>query len=146
MGHPAMILRKIATLASIMMAATEAGHAQTGDSITTAELGARLRFLSSDLFEGRYPGTRGEALTTGYLISELKSFGVKAGAAPGQSDSSAWLQPVELLVQRPDSGFPVAARLSGRISRDLEPGREITFVNARRKAEVEAAGELVFVG
>ena len=146
MGHPAMILRKLAALAWVIVVATATGNAQTGDSITTAELGARLRFLSSDLFEGRYPGTRGEALTTGYLISELKSFGVKPGAAPGQSDSSAWLQPVDLLVQPPDSGFPVAARLSGRISRDLEPGREITFVNARRKAEVEAAGELVFVG
>ncbi|MGQ0642538.1 MAG: hypothetical protein ACT4P6_17480, partial [Gemmatimonadaceae bacterium] len=45
--------------------------------IDTAELGARLRHLSADSMEGRYPGTRGEARTTAYLIKELTAFGVK---------------------------------------------------------------------
>jgi Peptidase family M28 len=124
-------------------------HGQTPDSIgiTTQELGARLRFFSSDLFEGRYPGKRGEELTTSYLVSELKSFGVRPGAAPAGSDTAAsWLQPVELLVQRPDSTSPVDARLTGRISRSLAPGQEVTFVNAGRSPDVSASGELVFVG
>ncbi|HEY4647876.1 MAG TPA: M28 family peptidase [Gemmatimonadales bacterium] len=114
-------------------------------AISSPELGARLRFFSSDLFEGRYPGTRGETLTTSYLISELQSFGVAPAASQVSSDSS-WLQPVELLVQRPDSTAPVQARLTGRITRALAPGREITFVNAGRSGDVNAAGELVFVG
>jgi hypothetical protein len=124
-------------------------HSQTPDSIgiTTQELGARLRFFSSDLFEGRYPGTRGEELTTSYLVSELQSFGVRPGARPAGSDTAtSWLQPVELLVQRPDSTSPVDARLTGRISRSLAPGREVTFVNAGRSPDVSASGELVFVG
>src|SRR6187549_3855086 len=76
-------------------------------TITTAELEARLKFFSSDLFEGRYPGKRGEELTTAYLISELQSFGVQPGAAPAPGDTNpGWLQPVELLVQRPDSASP----------------------------------------
>ena len=128
--------------------ATPAG-AQTRDSlaISSTELGARLRYFSSDLFEGRYPGTRGEALTTGYLISELQSFGVRPGAAPAGNDSSgSWLQPVAFLVQKPDSAAPAEARLSGRISRDLVPGREITLVNTGRNPEVNASGELIFVG
>src|SRR6478672_12007244 len=106
-------------------------QAQAPDSlaISPQELGARLHYFSSDLFEGRYPGTRGEALATSYLISELQSFGLRPGATPIGSDSSGnWLQPVSLLVQRPDSGSPVVARLSGRMSRDLVPGREVTFV------------------
>src|SRR4051812_15976290 len=120
---------------------------QTPDSlgITAEELGARLRFFSSDLLEGRYPGTRGETLATSYLISELQSFGVVPGASQ-VSSNSAWLQAVELLVQRPDSTAPVQARLTGRITRALAPGREITFVNAGRSGDVNAAGELVFVG
>src|SRR3954449_2556498 len=82
--------------------------AQSTDSlaISSPELGARLRFFSSDLFEGRYPGTRGETLATSYLISEFQSFGVAPGASQVSSDSS-WLQPVDLLVQRPDSTAPV---------------------------------------
>jgi Peptidase family M28 len=123
--------------------------AQSADSlaISTGELGARLRFFSSDLFEGRYPGTRGESLTTGYLISQLQSFGVEPGAGRFAGDSSGgWLQPVQLLVQRPDSTAPVEARLTGRITGALAPGREVTFVNAGRSSAVTAAGELVFVG
>src|SRR3954453_1470122 len=121
--------------------------AQSSDprAISTAELGAKLRFFSSDLFEGRSPGTRGETLATSYLISELQSFGVTPAASQVSSDSS-WLQPVELLVQRPDSTAPVQARLTGRITRALASGREITFVNAGRSGDVNAAGELVFVG
>src|SRR4051794_22779985 len=114
-------------------------------AISSPELGARLRFFSSDLFEGRYPGTRGETLATSYLISELQSFGVAPGASQVSGDSS-WLQPVELLLQRPDSTAPVQARLTGRITRALAPGREITFVNAGRSGDVNAGGELVFVG
>ena len=124
--------------------------AQTSDSlaISTQELTARLRFFSSDFFEGRYPGKRGEELTTAYLISELQSFGVRPGAAPTPGDSGAsWLQPVQLLVQGPDSASPVVeARLSGRISGELAPGREATFVNGGRRPDVEASGDLVFVG
>src|SRR3954463_1212106 len=121
--------------------------AQSNDplAISSPELGARLRFFSSDLFEGRYPGTRGETLATSYLISELQSFGVAPAASQVSSDSS-WLQPVELLVQRPDSTAPVQARLTGRITRALASGREITFVNAGRSGDVNAAGGLVFGG
>src|SRR3954454_21729605 len=105
--------------------------AQSNDplAISSPELGARLRFFSSDLFEGRYPGTRGETLATSYLIGELQSFGVAPGASQ-VSGNGAWLQPVQLLVQRPDSTAAVEARLTGRITRALAPGREISFVNA----------------
>jgi Zn-dependent M28 family amino/carboxypeptidase len=136
-------------LVLVLTLLAQPAHSQTPDSIgiTTQELGARLRFFSSDLFEGRYPGKRGEELTTSYLVSELKSFGVRPGAAPVSSDTTAsWLQPIELLVQRPDSASPVEARLTGRLSRALVPGREVTFVNAGRSPDVRATGELVFVG
>src|SRR3954465_7223108 len=111
-------------------------------SISTAELAARLKFFSSDLFEGRYPGKRGEELTTAYLISELQSFGLQPGAAPSPGDTNpSWLQPVELLVQRPDSTSPpVEARLSGRMSGELAPGGEGTFVNAGGRPDGEAGG------
>ncbi|HEX5576357.1 MAG TPA: hypothetical protein VFX42_10825, partial [Gemmatimonadales bacterium] len=133
----------------LLVALSSRAYSQVPDSlaISSEELGARLRFFSSDLFEGRYPGKRSEELTTSYLVSELKSFGVQPGAAPVGSDTTAsWLQPVELLVQRPDSASSVDARLTGRISRDLAPGREVTFANAGLSPDVRATGELVFVG
>jgi Zn-dependent M28 family amino/carboxypeptidase len=141
------MIRRV-TLA-LLLAATSL-NAQAPDSlgISTAELGARLRYFSSDLFQGRYPGKLSEQLTTSYLISELESFGVEPGAGPaGSKDSASWLQPVELLVQRPDSTAPpVEARLSGRLSGELAPEREVIFVNAGRRPDVEVSGDLVFVG
>ena len=119
--------------------------AQRPDSlaVTTAELGARLRFFSSDLFEGRAPGTRGEQLTIQYLTSELASFGVH----PGGSDSGrSWLQPVSIVVHGPDSTSPNEARVSGRVTRTLQHGRDIRLGNHSAKPEVRAGGELVFVG
>jgi hypothetical protein len=123
--------------------------AQRADSldITAAELGARLRLISSDAFEGRYPGTRGETLTTTYLVNELKSFGLKGGAAPAGPDPAAlWLQPVAMTTHRPDSTSPNEARLSGRVTRRLEHGSSIRLVNLSARSEVQAGGELVFVG
>src|SRR3954470_17599466 len=49
--------------------------------ITTQEIDAHLRFLSSDLLEGRAPGTRGGRLATEYIASQLEAFGLKPGAA-----------------------------------------------------------------
>lgn len=123
--------------------------AQRADSlgITAAELGARLRLISSDAFEGRYPGTRGETLTTTYLVNELKSFGLRGGAAPAGPDPAVlWLQPVAMLVHHPDSTSPNQARLSGRITRTLDHGWDIRLLNLSAQPEVQAGGELVFVG
>jgi peptidase M28-like protein len=109
-------------------------------SITVDELAGRLRFLSSDLFEGRGPGTRGEALATAYLISELETFGVRPGAANG------WLQPVSIVTHQPAPEAPIAIGLSGRVTRALEHGRDIRLANYTAAPEVDAGGELVFVG
>src|SRR5215210_2604492 len=137
---------RLSCLALLLLAQQLSAQAPDSLAVSAAELGARLRFLSSDLFEGRYPGKRSEELTTHYLISELQTFGVHAGAAPGDTTTAGWLQPVELFVQRPDSGSPASARITGRVTLDLVPGQDVTFVNAGRSPDVSAAGELVFVG
>ncbi len=55
-------------------------------------LKAHTRFLSSDLLEGRGPGTRGDALTTQYLASQLESYGLQPFG-----DSGSYFQKVPLL-------------------------------------------------
>ena len=122
-------------------AAAQRGEDRTPPTpITVEELAARLRFLSSDLFEGRYPGTRGELLTLEYLKSELESFGVQ----PYKDDE--WLQPVGIVLHDPDPTDTVRTVLSGRISRELEHGRDLLLSNYTARPRVETSGELVFVG
>src|SRR5687768_9852101 len=53
---------------------------------------ADTRFLSSDLLEGRGPGTRGDALTTSYLAARLESIGLRPAG-----DNGTYFQNVSLL-------------------------------------------------
>ncbi len=109
-------------------------------TIDTTELGARLRHISSDQFEGRLPGTRGESLTTAYLVGELKAFGVRPGA------NGEWLQPITIATHRPNRDAAPNVRLAGRLTRELQHGRDLRLANYSSGPEVSAIGELVFVG
>jgi len=44
---------------------------------------AHTKVLSSDQFEGRAPGTKGEELTAGYLVDEFRRIGLKPGNTDG---------------------------------------------------------------
>jgi len=44
---------------------------------------AHTKALSSDQFEGRAPGTKGEELTAGYLVDEFRKMGLKPGNTDG---------------------------------------------------------------
>lgn len=46
---------------------------------------AHTKVLSSDQYEGRGPGTKGEELTVGYLLDQLKKIGTKPGNTDGTS-------------------------------------------------------------
>src|SRR5436190_13607920 len=65
--------------------------------ITPEEIDAHLRFLSSDLLEGRAPATRGGRLAEEYIAAQLKTFGVR----PGVGDTS-YFQHVPIDVVKAD--------------------------------------------
>ena len=52
-------------------------------SITQDRLLSPIKVLSSDEFEGRGPGSKGEELTVAYLIDQFKSIGLKPGNPDG---------------------------------------------------------------
>jgi Zn-dependent M28 family amino/carboxypeptidase len=51
--------------------------------IDTKELLAHVKMLSSDEFEGRAPGTKGEELSVTYLADQFKKIGLKPGNTDG---------------------------------------------------------------
>jgi len=68
-----------------VVACTKAGPptmAQLPDVDTNAVL-AHIKTLSSDEFEGRAPGTKGEELTVAYLTDQFKQMGLKPGNTDG---------------------------------------------------------------
>tara|TARA_B110000971_G_scaffold102598_1_gene105479 strand:- start:2445 stop:4139 length:1695 start_codon:yes stop_codon:yes gene_type:complete len=60
--------------------------------ILETDIRADIEELSSDAYEGRGPGTKGDRMTQTYLVSRLKALGLKPGA-----ENNSWLQPFELI-------------------------------------------------
>ena len=94
------------------------------DAIRPDAISAHVRFLSDDLLEGRYSGSRGHALAERYVISQLASLGVQPAGGGG-----GWLQQVPLRQAKTDGssfsldGAEIAAAViagDGGTSRSIE--------------------------
>jgi Zn-dependent M28 family amino/carboxypeptidase len=130
----------LVALAALAVLGCARDDAATGlAAITPEALEAYVRFLSSDLLEGRSPGTRGSELAAFYISTQFEL----AGLQPAVGDSS-FLQPVALVSKRPRAWLSFRARGGAA----LEPSQGPDFV--ARSGELEEAlrveGELVFVG
>jgi len=99
-----------------------------------------IRVLSSDEFEGRGPGSKGEELTIKYLEDQYHS----AGLEPGNPDGT-YLQRVPLVSITPDPGMKLVLAGHGRT---LEPKFQDEFVAwSKRVTDTSAIdADMVFVG
>ena len=121
------------------MPAAVAQAAQT--FITRPALEAAIRFLSSDLLEGRGPGTRGDQLARLYLQTRLEGMGYQPAFANG-----AWQQPFDIVGI--NSQMPKSWSFQGKSERiDLAWRDDYIAASGlqRESVSVEDA-ELVFVG
>jgi Zn-dependent M28 family amino/carboxypeptidase len=110
-------------------------------SINTDRMLQDIRTLSSDEFEGRLPGSKGETLTVTYLVDQLKAIGLE----PGNPDGS-WTQKVPLvsLKPHPQGGFVVK---KGAVKREFNINRDIVVTSKHVTDEVKLDNsELVFAG
>jgi Zn-dependent M28 family amino/carboxypeptidase len=108
-------------------------------SITADDLLHHIEVLSSDEFEGRAPGTRGDELTVEYLTKEF----IRLGLRPGNPDGT-YVQRVPLvgLTAKPSASFAVRGR---RL--DLTFPQDYVAVTRRVDPEVAVRNsEMVFVG
>ena len=131
------ILRSLLSVVAFVTPALLA--AQSGPRITTDEIDGHLRFLSSDLLEGRAPATRGGRLAAEYIASQLRAAGVEAGA------NGSYFQnvPIDVVAADPAS---IHVTASGRSTSTLRYPDDVV-VWAGSATDVSAArGELVFVG
>jgi Zn-dependent M28 family amino/carboxypeptidase len=96
--------------------------------------------LSSDQFEGRGPGTRGEELTVNYLVDQFKTLGLKAGNADG-----TFVQKVPLVGITPTPA-PLTFRKGGQ-EQVLKWRDEVVAWTKRVAASASLeSSDLVFVG
>jgi Zn-dependent M28 family amino/carboxypeptidase len=123
------------------LAVSETALAQTSGPIDGARISQTVKVLASDDFQGRGPGTPGEAKTIDYLVGRLKALKLEPGG-PGGS----WTQAVPL-VHTKISG-PVTATVAGLGEAwTLRQGQDI-YVNTARPVDkvAIASAPMVFVG
>ena len=113
--------------------------AQLPDVDTNAVL-AHTKVLSSDEFEGRLPGTKGEELTVAYLIDQFK----KAGLKPGNTDGS-WVQKVPLVGITPTPAPLVFTKGSQQLTLKWKDDVVAWTKHVADVASIDKS-ELVFVG
>jgi Zn-dependent M28 family amino/carboxypeptidase len=127
-------------LAALGGCVTPAATPPAAPQISTETLQRVTRTLSSDEYEGRAPGTAGEARTIAFLAEEFR----RAGLQPGNGTS--WYQDVPL-VEITAQGSP---RLEiGGAARGLGFAYRTDYVGASYRAQPHvavASSEIVFVG
>ncbi len=118
------------------------GHVAIGQlpDVDTSAVLAHTKVLSSDEFEGRFPGTRGEERTVAFLVDAFKKVGLK----PGNTDGT-YVQKVPL-VGITASPAPLVVKKSGQ-EQTLKWREEVVAwtKHVAPTASIDDS-ELVFVG
>lgn len=109
------------------------------ESISSNDIMQNTKVLSSDEYEGRGPGTKGEELTVKYLTEQFQKLGLK----PGNPDGT-YVQKVPLV------GFtaqPTASFTAGTKTMSLEFPKDYVAVSRRFVPESKVENsDIVFVG
>src|SRR5438874_94119 len=110
------------------------------DVITPDALLAHIKILSSDEFEGRAPGTKGEELSIKYISDQFRSIGLK----PGNPDGS-YFQEVPLAGIKSEPKMVLA--VAGKQPVELKYPDDFVASSARLQPEIKVDNsDLVFVG
>ena len=112
-----------------------------GQAITAERIRANVRFLASDLLEGRGPATRGDRLAEAYLQSQLEGMGLKPGAPDG-----AWIQKVPLVGIKASFTDPAVFRSERGQARGVPGDNLVAFTGVQKPEARIADAEIVFVG
>ena len=110
-------------------------------AIDTTRVLADITRLSSDEFEGRAPGGKGEQLTVDYLVQQFQA----AGLEPGNPNGS-WTQDVPLVGLRPMVSSPFTIKQGAKTKQLRVLGDVVPFSRHVTEQVTLADSEIVFVG
>lgn len=127
---------RVPVLSALLLAFVSHSHVQAASRTETqieAALRADIQQLASDDFEGREPGTPGEAKTLRYLGRQWFDIGLVSGTNdPGHE----WFSPVTILAREPASQAVYFIRKGRRIT--LPPSMALVVTSGKRSLTREA--------
>ena len=143
MRYSALLTLVLAAATSVLPCAAAAPESDPQATalakINGAALLADIRVLSSDAFEGRAPGSRGEERTVAYLVRRFRELGLE----PGNPDGS-YLQTVPMTAFRTHARVDI--RAGGAHYALRVPDDYVGWSTERRRHFVLHDSPLVFVG
>ncbi len=137
----ALVLGAVALLASSGGSLVPPEQKKAAGEITPELLRAHVRFLASDLLEGRGTAARGDQLAEAYVQAQMEAMGLKPGAPGG-----GWFQKVPLVGMTASFVEPATFR-SPRGTASGKPGGNLVAFSGVQKPEAKIENaEIVFVG
>jgi hypothetical protein len=131
----------LAPFALLLLAAPPTPESAALASIRPEAIRGHIRYLASDLLEGRGTGTRGYDLAASYVASQFESVGLEPGAADG-----TWRQTVSFRRGVPDPAKCRVTLTRGGVEAGLASGEEAICWGDPVRTSGSATGGLVFVG
>jgi Zn-dependent M28 family amino/carboxypeptidase len=129
-----------AALAGASLVLVRARSVENAPMFSAERLLAHIRTLSSDEFQGRGPGTKGEDLTIAYLQKEYREEGLE----PGNPDGT-YLQAVPLVGIRPDPKMTLTFSGHGK-TMPLAYEKDFIAVTRRVADWVHLDADMIFAG
>ena len=108
-------------------------------AVSAEDLLDHIKTLASDEFEGRAPGSAGEAKTVAYLEQEFKKLGLKPGNPNG-----SWVQPVPMRGMTPAPSFTYT--IGGKTVALNFPEDYVAHSTSQPAKVAVDKSEIVFVG
>ena len=138
------VYSRVAIVSALIVATCAMGVSQqrgrTSPTLNEDAIRARIKFLSSDLLEGRGTGARGGELAASYIAAQMEALGLKGAGADG-----SFFQPVSLVGVKADPNTKLT--VSGRNGKESFKFADdyVAFTGAQT-GEVEVDTDMVFVG
>jgi Zn-dependent M28 family amino/carboxypeptidase len=137
-----MLLVGVAAQAQVGVKADEgAGIRKAEASVRPENIRAQVKFISDDLFEGRYPGLRGGELAAKYIATQFALYGLKSAG-----DDGTYLQQINFVgmkVKPAETTFSATGKGAGM---KLKFGDDFVVSNQTLTAETDVDAPIVFVG
>jgi hypothetical protein len=137
----ALFLLPVLAHAAAPTSPVTAAEKTAAQAITENVIRGHVRFLASDLLEGRAPASRGDVLAQQYIQAQMEAIGLQPGAP-----DDGWLQKVPLvgIVGRVPDNLSISK--GGQAVDFKKMGDYVAFSGTQKPESTIQNGEIVFVG